>query len=49
MTELAGRLSVLDIPAVTDLDSPGTHSWGYWEQDLRNSWPTLAASMGLPA
>lgn len=49
MTELADRLAVLGIPAVTDLDSPGTHSWGYWEQDLRKSWPTLAASMGLSA
>lgn len=49
MTELANRLAALGIPAVTDLDSPGTHSLGYWEQDLRKSWPTLAASMGLPA
>jgi diacylglycerol O-acyltransferase/trehalose O-mycolyltransferase len=25
----------------------GTHSWGYWEDDLHNSWPMLARSMGI--
>ncbi|MFI8973784.1 alpha/beta hydrolase [Nocardia asteroides] len=25
----------------------GTHSWGYWEDDLHVSWPMLAASLGL--
>jgi diacylglycerol O-acyltransferase / trehalose O-mycolyltransferase len=47
--QIAGRLSELGIPAVTDLDQPGSHSWGYWEEDLRKAWPTLAASMGLAA
>lgn len=47
--QIAGRLDELGIPAVTDLDQPGSHSWGYWEEDLRKSWPTLAASMGISA
>lgn len=24
----------------------GTHSWGYWENNLRTSWPFLAQSIG---
>lgn len=47
--QLVDRLDSLGIPVTADLDSPGTHSWGYWEDDLRNSWPVLAASMGLDA
>ncbi|QBJ97377.1 esterase family protein [Rhodococcus sp. ABRD24] len=26
----------------------GTHSWGYWRDDLRDSWPMLADSMNTP-
>ncbi|WP_305094062.1 alpha/beta hydrolase family protein [Prescottella sp. R16] len=26
----------------------GTHSWGYWRDDLRDSWPMLSQSMGIP-
>ncbi|MFI5718580.1 alpha/beta hydrolase [Nocardia sp. NPDC051750] len=36
---LRGRLNELGIPAVFDLRPNGTHSWGYWEQDLHRSWP----------
>ncbi|WP_278264415.1 alpha/beta hydrolase family protein [Nocardia sp. AG03] len=25
----------------------GTHSWGYWEDDLHASWPTMATALGL--
>ncbi|MEV6279907.1 alpha/beta hydrolase family protein [Nocardia sp. NPDC051832] len=43
---LANRLTELNIP-VTLQDRPtGTHSWGYWEDDLKQSWPFLAASIG---
>ncbi|MFZ2178028.1 MAG: esterase family protein, partial [Rhodococcus sp. (in: high G+C Gram-positive bacteria)] len=34
-------------PVTADVGAPGTHSWGYWEQDLRKSWPVLARSMGV--
>lgn len=47
--QIADRLAQLGIPAVTDLNDPGSHSWSYWEQDMRKAWPTLAASMGTPA
>ncbi|WP_245717297.1 alpha/beta hydrolase [Nocardia jejuensis] len=44
--QLRDRLQQLDIPAVFDLRPTGTHSWGYWQQDLHNSWPTFAAALG---
>ncbi|MBB5916515.1 S-formylglutathione hydrolase FrmB [Nocardia transvalensis] len=43
--QLRDRLRELDIPATVDLRDNGTHSWGYWEQDLHNSWPVLAAAL----
>lgn len=46
-SQLVNRLDELGIPVTADLGSSGTHSWGYWEDDLRDSWPTLAASMGV--
>lgn len=45
--QLVHRLGELDIPVTADLDSPGTHSWGYWEDDLRKAWPILAESMNV--
>lgn len=43
---LANRLHELNIP-VTFHDRPvGTHSWGYWEDELHRSWPFLARSIG---
>ncbi|MEV0945000.1 alpha/beta hydrolase family protein [Rhodococcus sp. NPDC049939] len=46
--QLAGRLHELNIPATFAFRPVGTHSWGYWQDDLHNSWPMLAESMGLP-
>lgn len=43
---LAHRLRELDIPVTLDERPVGTHSWGYWEGDLRRSWPFLARSIG---
>ncbi len=43
---LAGRLHDLDIPVTVDERPVGTHSWGYWEDDLKTSWPFLARSIG---
>ena len=45
--QLAERLDSLDIPFTAELGAPGTHSWGYWEDDLRNAWPILAESMDI--
>ncbi|MCL2534136.1 MAG: esterase family protein [Nocardiaceae bacterium] len=44
---LAYRLADLKIPATFDFKPTGTHSWGYWQDDLHSSWPTLARSMGI--
>jgi len=44
---LAYRLADLKIPATFDFKPTGTHSWGYWKDDLHNSWPMIARSMGL--
>lgn len=44
--QLRERLRELDIPAVFDVRPTGTHSWPYWQQDLHNAWPTLAAALG---
>ncbi|WP_107655939.1 alpha/beta hydrolase [Nocardia suismassiliense] len=43
---LANRLNELKIPVTVDDRPVGTHSWGYWEDDLKRSWPFLAASIG---
>ncbi len=41
------RLNQLGIPATYDIRADGTHSWGYWDEALRNSWPVLAAPLGI--
>ncbi|WP_280363074.1 alpha/beta hydrolase [Nocardia wallacei] len=43
---LTNRLNELDIPVTFDDRPVGTHSWGYWEDDLRVSWPFLAQALG---
>ncbi len=44
---LAKRLEELDIPAHIESRPTGTHSWGYWQEDLHNSWPMIAEAVGL--
>ncbi|MGX1807791.1 alpha/beta hydrolase [Nocardia sp. NPDC055321] len=46
---LETKLEELDIPATFEISQPGTHSWGYWEDALRDSWPVLAKGLDLPA
>lgn len=43
--QLAVRLGELGIPATVDLRPDGTHSWGYWNDDLHRSWPLFAAAL----
>ncbi|NEW37898.1 esterase family protein [Nocardia cyriacigeorgica] len=45
---LQGRLQQLGIPATFDFQPTGTHSWGYWQEAMKNSWPVLAEGLGLP-
>ncbi|WP_433734204.1 alpha/beta hydrolase [Nocardia sp. CA-129566] len=42
---LQDRLREQNIPAIFDLRPTGTHSWGYWQQDLHNSWPHISAAL----
>ncbi|QCQ92094.1 alpha/beta hydrolase [Rhodococcus sp. SGAir0479] len=44
---LANRLQQLNIPATFDFAPTGSHSWRYWQDDLHQSWPTLAGAMGV--
>ncbi len=42
---LRDRLRELNIPATVDFRETGTHSWGYWEQDLHRSWELFRAAL----
>jgi len=42
---LAQRLAQLRIPATVDFPPVGTHSWGYWQDELHKSWPVLSAGI----
>lgn len=41
------RLRSLDIPATVVYRPYGIHQWPYWQDDLRESWPTLERALGL--
>lgn len=45
---LAYRLKDLNIPAVFDFEPTGTHSWGYWQDQLHKSWPWIYNSLIKP-
>ncbi|WP_433734803.1 alpha/beta hydrolase [Nocardia sp. CA-129566] len=42
---LQNRLDQLGIPATFVYRDSGTHSWGYWQEDLHTSWPVLAQGL----
>ncbi|MCX6490985.1 MAG: alpha/beta hydrolase family protein [Rhodococcus sp.] len=42
---LKSALEKLDIPAHFELRERGTHSWGYWQDDLHNSWPMFEQAL----
>ncbi|WP_345494627.1 alpha/beta hydrolase [Nocardia callitridis] len=44
---LQNRLNELGIPATYNFRPTGTHSWGYWRDELQNSWPVLAKGLEL--
>jgi diacylglycerol O-acyltransferase/trehalose O-mycolyltransferase len=35
------RVRALHLDAQTDLYSPGTHTWAYWQRELHKAWPLL--------
>ncbi|WP_374100825.1 alpha/beta hydrolase [Gordonia sp. BP-119] len=43
--EMATRLDELGVPHTTILRPTGTHSWGYWQDDLRQTWPMIAGDL----
>ncbi|MEV0105695.1 alpha/beta hydrolase family protein [Nocardia sp. NPDC050799] len=44
---LKTRLDSLGIPATFNFRDSGTHSWGYWEDEFKVSWPVLARGLGV--
>ncbi|MEU4313180.1 alpha/beta hydrolase family protein [Nocardia sp. NPDC024068] len=44
---LKNRLDSLGIPATFNFRDTGTHSWGYWEDEFKASWPVLAGGLGI--
>ncbi|WP_372462124.1 alpha/beta hydrolase [Nocardia rosealba] len=43
--QLRDRFQSLGIPATVNLRPTGTHSWGYWEEDLHTSWPQFESAL----
>jgi diacylglycerol O-acyltransferase / trehalose O-mycolyltransferase / mycolyltransferase Ag85 len=39
------RLRLAGLPATIDAYGPGTHSWAYWDRELRDSLPLLLAAI----
>ncbi|WP_228539134.1 alpha/beta hydrolase-fold protein [Nocardia sp. XZ_19_385] len=43
------KLGKLQIPAQVNYRPSGTHSWAYWDFELRQSWQQAAAALGVDA
>ncbi|RMI34208.1 alpha/beta hydrolase [Nocardia stercoris] len=41
-----GRLTDLNIPAIYDFPSTGTHGWRYWQDELAKARPSILATVG---
>ncbi|GAA4820538.1 hypothetical protein GCM10023353_30600 [Tomitella cavernea] len=47
--DLANRTNAMGMTNITYNFKPtGTHSWGYWQDDLHDSWGGMAAAMQVP-
>lgn len=44
---LVAKLNHLGIPVDHHRPATGTHTWSYWQDDLRTSWPTFARAFGI--
>ncbi|QGU07391.1 Diacylglycerol acyltransferase/mycolyltransferase Ag85A precursor [Corynebacterium occultum] len=44
---LKTKLDAQGIPADWNLRSTGTHSWGYWQDDIHESWATFARAFDM--
>ena len=45
----ATKLNKLGIPAQVNYRPSGTHSWPYWDFEMRQSWPQAASALDTPA
>lgn len=45
--QMSQRLHQLRIPGMVITRPTGTHSWGYWEDDLKRTWPMIARDLGV--
>ena len=46
--DLRAKLEGLNIPAHYEFRNAGTHSWGYWRQDIKKAWyTTIAPAFGM--
>nr|WP_246600997.1 alpha/beta hydrolase-fold protein [Skermania piniformis] len=45
----ATKLQKLGIPAEVRYRAAGTHTWPYWDFEMRQSWPQAAAALGVDA
>ncbi|WP_442942902.1 alpha/beta hydrolase-fold protein [Nocardia sp. NBC_01503] len=41
------KLNKLNIPVQVSYRPSGTHTWPYWDFEMRQSWPQIAASLGV--
>ncbi|MCS4535609.1 alpha/beta hydrolase family protein [Corynebacterium sp. HS2168-gen11] len=46
--DLKVKLDKLNIPVQWNFRDTGTHSWGYWQTDLRDSWPVFERAFNRP-
>ncbi|UGT40367.1 esterase [Nocardia yamanashiensis] len=43
------KLNKLNIPVQVNYRPSGTHTWPYWDFEMRQSWPQTAAALGVDA
>jgi len=43
--QMVQRMRSLGLPVQVNLRPTGTHSWGYWQDDLYRTWPKLARDL----
>lgn len=43
------KLNKITVPVQVNYRASGTHTWPYWDFEMRQSWPQAAAAMGVDA
>ncbi|MRH86136.1 esterase [Nocardia sp. SYP-A9097] len=47
--QFVAKLNKLSIPVQVNYRPSGTHSWPYWDFEMRQSWPAAASALGVAA